>query len=692
MERSTPYQPHQGQIGVRLSYLLTDKGQREDSINVTTYSAYEKRVQRYPHLKLRTARGEGNEVLLRFDALPREWQSALEARFGRPAAVANPLEEHFELSGTYRMFFDTYDHPVTNARLTPEQVQKYTLEASMLSAIVKLKIERESQRKRLGGSTRGVYKSLISDAHAFQTVLSLRYGTQHKLPKSERHFKDRVRAFMNEGPESCIDGRIGNANAQVVTPEMEQLWNDMYSGQKHKPYYLDVARDYRAFLSGERQVINTVTAEVYDRTSPAFVEVDDRSVIKYLAKWKSRVVTHSKRSGNRQRFMVQNIPHAKMLRPAFAGSIVSVDDRQPPFKYASGGGNRMWAYMAQDLGSDAFTTWVFGESKEGIILEFYRQMVRNYAEWGLPMPDALECESSLNSSYRETFLAPGAMFRNVRIIANDARSKRIERTFGTLRYQHEKQQDGFIPRVTSQYEANQERPGKEVFVPKDDIIQMELQMIADWNNGLHPDQDRHPGMTRWDVFLDKQHPDLAPTNWSGMLPHIGHRTVTSMSLGRVKLQGKQRVVSLDGESVALGADLIRVMEKLEGNQVQVYWLDGNDGQVLRALVQDMTGRTICELLDDLPYHRAVIEQTDRCRENIRLTAAYRETVDGYIRKTVKRLSGTMVIETKQPTVGRFQIPGLKVNAPRETEAETLPDAPAFIPTSTTVSTATIDRF
>ncbi len=690
----SPYQPHNGAVGVRLSYVLkADDRAHAESIQATTYNAYEKKVQRNPYMRLRRGLGAGNEVLLRFDAMPREWQEAMVEKFGKPSTVSNALEEHFELSGTFRMYYDSYTHPSTSESLTPEQVTKYTLNASVIDAVVRLKVARETQRTRLGGSTRGIWKTLIADAMAFQTILATKYGAQHTLPKSERHFRDRVREYINGGLESLVDGRIGNDNAQRVTPEMEALWNDMYSGQKHKPYFKDVARDYRAFLDGKKDVVNGTTGELYDRTDTAFREVDDRSVLKYLSKWKSRVATHSKRSGNRQRFLVQHIPHAKMHRPHYAGSIISVDDRQPPFKYASGGGNRMWMYMAQDLGSDAITVWTHGETKEGIILEFYRQMVRNYTEWGVALPDSIECESSLNASYRDTFLAPGAMFRNVRIIANDARSKRIERTFGIFRYQHEKQEDGFIPRVTAKSEANQERPGKEEFIPKEVIVQKELAMVAEWNNALHPDQELHPGMSRWDVFLDKQHPDLMPPNWRGLLPSLGYRTVSSMNLGRVKLQGKMCVVSSNGTDVALGDDLIRIMEKIEGEQVQVWWLDGNDGQVLRAIVQDMNGRTICELLDDMPYHRAIIEQTAQCKRNMELTAAYRGTVEGFIRQTVKRLSPTMVIETNRPaTNGRFQMPGLKTFEPRMAETEEVPSMPIEVEQRSTVSTRTADRF
>ena len=146
-------------------------------------------------------------------------------------------------------------------------------------------------------------------------------------------------------------------------------------------------------------------------------------------------------------------PHHSTDKPQFAGSLISIDDRQPPFKTHDG--KRVWFYMAIDLASEAFTCWVHGKTKEGIIKEFYRQLVRNYAEWGANLPDGLECESSLNKSFETTFLSEGAMFQNVRIEPNNARGKKIERYFRELRYSYEKQREGWIARPFALSESNQ---------------------------------------------------------------------------------------------------------------------------------------------------------------------------------------------------------------------------------------------
>ena len=102
-----------------------------------------------------------------------------------------------------------------------------------------------------------------------------------------------------------------------------------------------------------------------------------------------------------------------MEMPKLAGSIISIDDRQPPFWYDKG--KRMWFYIGIDIASRAVTTFVYGKSKTGIILDFYRQMVRNYHELGLNLPAELEAESALNSSFKNTFLQEG---KNVQTCKN----------------------------------------------------------------------------------------------------------------------------------------------------------------------------------------------------------------------------------------------------------------------------------
>ncbi len=686
----TPYETYNNQIGVRLSFLVKkelDEAKQvymphDDSLQLLSYGAYEKRASRHSNLKLRAGKGKGNEVLIAWNYIQSrepDWKDVLVESFGNPEISYNPLQDYFEVDGAARLFFDTYQQ----IKLTPEQISQYTINASTFNAFAKLKKYRASLHKGKGNGSNGLWPGLISDLKAFKGYLKKEYGYEHTLPLSERNLRPYFTGMIKFSYEYFIDNRGRQANAAKVTPIMVQLWKDIYAGQRgQKPDHTEVWRQYELFLAGKIDILIHEDGEAYDRNNESFVSVDRTTVYNYQSLWENRAATHSKRSGNRQRFLGEYIPHGKMIQPKYAGSIISVDDRQPPFKYAAGGGNRMWFYLAQDLGSEAFTAWVYGDTKEGIIDAFYKQIVVNYAQWGISMPDAIECESSLNSSFKDTYLAPGAMFQNVRIIANDARSKRIEREFEELRYRIESKEPGFIPRINNRSEHNQERADNIPFIAKEDIVRMELRLIAEHNNTLHSNQELHKGLTRWDVFMDKQHPKLSPTNWLGFMPHLGYREETSMKLGRVKLQHKGRVVGTRNfikeagmvDEVFLGDKLINVMSEIEGKDVDVYWIGGSDGEVLKAMVYDKKGMFVCELLDDLPYQRAPIEQSSKCKENITLTAAYRGTVEGYIRRTAKEINNITIINNEPKKLGtRFVMPGLEIYTPSTAQTKELPN-------------------
>lgn len=623
--------------------------------------------------------GNGRPALIEINAIPEKYRNEIINKFGKPEEVSNALEAHFSIDGAARMWFDGFKF-ADGTSLKPEQVNRYTINASVLNALAKLKKARETEHKIKGNTVGNLWPALINEVSAFNNTLKLKFGgLQHDLPKSEK-LRIKLGAYIKNGYSILVDGRNKNQAAKKVTPMMIALWNDIFSGQRHKPTYLEVAFKYNQFLNGVIDILNTSTGEIYDPKHEDFRPIDESTVYNYISDWTSRIATHAKRSGDRQVFKGKYEPYHKLTQPKWAGSIISIDDRQPPFAYDAG--KRMWFYNAIDLGSEAFTCWVYGETKEGIITEFYRQLVRNYAEWGLNMPYEIECESSLNSSFKETFLMPGAMFSEVRIEANNARGKRIEAYYRTLRYSYEKQREGWLARPKVLSESNLAGPGVVPFKSKEAIVDGCLIDIETWNNTLHSNQELHPGLTRWEVFMEKQHPELKPTNWRGILPHLGYSTKSSMKAGRITLQGMHRVVGINGE-VALGENLINIMSRIEGEEVTLYWLDDNEGNVLKAHVYDNAGAFVCELLDDLSYSRSKLESGASDVDKRALMSAYTATVQGYVSRNVKQLSDVVIIEKQMETVKKFTIKRLgtdratssaiKIN--ENFEAESLPALP-----------------
>lgn len=607
--------------------------------------------------------GNGRQLLIAFDSLPEHIQNGL----GDPRKVSHILERFYKVDSEAVSFFATYQFD-DGTYLDVKYQERYIINASVLKAVIALRSARIDARKAMGGNLIGLNASLCSDAASFQKTLKVKHNVTHTLPENERRFKDALKAFEKEGYGSLISRKHKNQNTRKVTDITLDLLRSMFAGMYTKPTATQVYRDYGAFLSGHLEVINNETGEVYDPVG--FKKLSTQTVTNYMAQWSVRIGTHAARSGNRQQYMQDYKPYHSLDKPKFAGSIISIDDRQPPFKMLDG--KRVWFYNAYDIASECFTCWVYGKSKEGIIRDFYQQLIRNYAEWGFHLPAELECESSLNSSFKDTFLKEGSMFQHVRIEANNARGKYIERVFGTLRYQYEKNEIGWLARPNSLKESNQVGPKEVKELPYDQIVEIALRNIEDWNNQPHT---IHKDKSRWEVFCEMQNPYLKETNYQSILPHIGYHTATSVHVGILKLQRKEFLLGRNGQ-ICTGESLIKLMQVVEGRDVDVYWLDDNDGNVLKAVVF-IGNLFICEAIAKPTYNRAKIEQTPADELKRELMSKYVATIEAYGRRQKHSIERITIIDNTPALKKTFVMRGLKQSdsIKERVEPEILEDIP-----------------
>ncbi len=588
--------------------------------------------------------GNGRQLLISFDSLPVEIQT----RLGDPRKLTHILERYYRIDSEAVIFYANYSF-LDGTYLNDNHQRKYVVNASVLRAVIALKSEREIQRRTKSGSLSGTNKTLSDDCNSFNKVLELKHGIRHTLPENERRFIDTLKDFAAKGYESLISKKHKNKNSRKVFDNTIELLNNLFASDPVKPTATEIHRKYKLFLNGHLEIINNETGEVYQPAE--FKKISDSTVKHYLARWTSKIATHAKRSGDRQVYMQKFKPYHSLVQPKFSGSIISIDDRQPPFKMPNG--KRIWFYNAIDLGSEAFTCWVHGQSKEGIIVDFYRQLVRNYAEWGINLPNELEAEMSLNSSFTETFLQEGAMFNNVRIEANNARGKRIEAYYRQLRYKYEKNRAGWLARPHALSEANQQGGNKVPTVQYGEIVRGCLQDIEDWNNAPH---SVHKNMTRWEVFMNTQHPNLTPTNYKGFIKHLGYHTATSCKAGIVKLNNTEFLLG-EGGMISLGDKLVKLMERIEGANISVYWLDDNDNEVLKAFAY-LNDTYVCELIKKPVYNKAKLEQTDDDLKARQLMSSYVSTIEAFGRSQIQTIDKVIVIDNSPKTPKSFVMRGL----------------------------------
>ncbi|GAA5096777.1 hypothetical protein GCM10023210_30970 [Chryseobacterium ginsengisoli] len=609
--------------------------------------------------------GNGRHMLIDFDSLSKEIQDSI----GDPRKMNHPLIEFFQFDANAVRYFTDFKFD-DGSSLKDSFKEEYITNASVLIASEKLRIARLTEWQKLKKTSgRGLLTSIHQDIMTFNEYLPKLFKTKHTIPASYRAF-DRVwKPFFNTFDvgfdfSSLISGKLKNQNRKIMTDEMIQLLNDMFAGQEHKPSRTEVANLYNGFIKGDVDIISHDTGEIYNANEAYYRELSDSSIIAWLGKWENKIGTHAKRSGDRQKFMQEFIPWHKLDKIKEAGTLISIDDRQPPFMYDKNR-SRAWFYMGIDVGSEAWTVWVWGKSKEGIIKEFYRQMIRNYTEWGFNLPLGLECESSLNSSFKDTFLRNGAMFDNVNIYANRARSKVVERKFGELRYRHEKSRIGWMARPHARKEENQKSADEDVFLPFDEIVDQSLNDIETWNNMPH---SVHTDKTRWEVFCETQNKNTQPTNWKAFLPYIGRTEISSCNAGIINFRKTTYVLGMEGE-IALGEDLIRLMKYVEGKEFTIYWLDGNDGNVLKAMIyyDDMM---LCDLVLHPAYSRSIHERDENGDINRKLMSAYENTVNGYMSQRKRDIDKITVIDNRQKTLNnKFQIGGRKRYTPNTDEPQ-----------------------
>ena len=602
--------------------------------------------------------GKGRRLVIDFDSLPNHIQQHL----GDPRKVEHNLLYFYKTDSVAVDFYTSFCRP-DGSYLNPDEQQRYITNASVLISIIQLRQKHQTERIKLGMSLKGLNAFLCEESNSFNAILFKKFEYSHNLPTHPTRFKEALNEFETSfnynGREwpfnflSIIKDVEGKRkqNARIVDDVTESVLNGLFANISHKPTVTEIHRAYEAFLSGYVQVYNEDTGEIFNPKE--FKSLSESTVRNYLTKWENQAATHKQRSGDRQKYMQKFKPYHQLERPKFAGSLISIDDRNPPFKDLDG--NRVWFYNGIDLASECFTVFVHGKTKEGIITEFYRQMVRNYTEWGVNLPDGLEAESALNSSFTDTFLQEGYMFQNVRIEANNARGKRIERYFGSLRYEVEKQREGWLARPHAKSESNQMGAAPVPKIPYEQIVEGAIQDLFTWNNSPH---SQDPSVTRWEYFLQNQHPELKPTNWKAILPFLGYHTPTSCNAGYIKLQGKPRAIAMNGE-ICTGESLITAMKAIEGKDIDVYWLDDNAGNVLKALAF-YEGRFICEVQEMPKYNRAVIERTAESETAREIQSSYVSTVEGFIRHQEKALMKVNIYKQPKPVPQNgFFIPGMK---------------------------------
>ena len=555
----------------------------------------------------RTARGLGNYALVAVDTLPAAMKEAVKRAYPnlRIVRLVNWVRENYDYDQRAYAFFS--DPEQCGVELPRRHVREYTVNAGVISAAVALYNSAKAQHTVMGEAYDWDMMAEAID------VLKQEYG--HTLPTSTLRFRKKVAEFRKKGYACLISGKFGNQSARKVDHRTERLILGL-AVLPNKPFNSNVHDMYLSFVCGELEVYDPETGELFCPDDFTLKNgepktLSEGTINNVLNAPKNKLMVEHALS-TYTTFMHEQMPHMHRHSGRFSLSQITMDDVDLTRKLKDTK-QRVHAYYAYDVVSQCVLGASYGRKKdENLVVDCFRDMFRTIARHGWGIPAGIEVENHLMSQYRDGFLRAGEVFPFVHFCApqnsqekyaeplNGAKKRSIihknhtgiGRFYGKGKWRQE------YKKVSDEWNDTYE--DREYFT-WEELVADDRADSAEWNNTLHPDQKRYPGMTRWQVLVANVNPTLLPYDARTLARHIGAAVETS-----VRRNSTVRVAHEDWWLSSTTA-----LERLAPNNYKVtaYYLPDEEGQPTDVYLYQ-GDRYIDKVERVETFNRVMAEQTD----------------------------------------------------------------------------------
>ena len=557
---------------------------------------------------VRSGRGLGGYVLVEIATMPLRFQERIKLKYGdmKEDVIRNWLGSHYHIDAKAREFYTRFRFDNGDA-LPPEHIQEYTVNASVIEAVMRAMEDATFMRKAMkaGPVNWGELAGAISYYQA-------EFG--HTLPVSSNRFKKRVNDFKANGYESLISRKFMNQNRRKVTYDIERLLLSI-DAQPEQPFNTTVWEQYNLFVQGELELYDPETGEVLN---PADFTDKDGNPLVLSPATVANYLNNPKNKALRGKLHMSQWDFNNAYRPYHLRSIgeyslskVSLDDRDLPRPMKDG--NRVKAYYAYDVVSGAVVGYAYNRYKTTeLFLDCMRNMFQTLDRNGMYIPAELEVEHHLVSDFADGLMQAGTVFPLIRWCnPGNSREKRAEHKNREKKYGVEKRTQVGIGRWYAKLEANRPKEEK-VYDEKnntykvktysyEELVADDIRAIETFNAQPHPNQKRYPGMSRWDVLCAHQNPNLAPWDKAVLYRFIGQHTETTIR------QNTYCTVMYN----QYGLPSPEIIEKLEPRnyKVDAYYLPDADGTINEVYIYQ-NGRYIATCKPVASYNENTAEQTE----------------------------------------------------------------------------------
>lgn len=557
---------------------------------------------------VRPGKGLGSYALVEIATMPLRFQERIKLKYGdmKEDVIRNWLGSHYHIDAKAREFYTRFRFDNGDA-LPPEHIQEYTVNASVIEAVMRAMEDATFMRKAMkaGPVNWGELAGAISYYQA-------EFG--HTLPVSSNRFKKRVNDFKANGYESLISRKFMNQNRRKVTYDIERLLLSI-DAQPEQPFNTTVWEQYNLFVQGELELYDPETGEVLN---PADFTDKDGNPLVLSPATVANYLNNPKNKALRGKLHMSQWDFNNAYRPYHLRSIgeyslskVSLDDRDLPRPMKDG--NRVKAYYAYDVVSGAVVGYAYNRYKTTeLFLDCMRNMFQTLDRNGMYIPAELEVEHHLVSDFADGLMQAGTVFPLIRWCnPGNSREKRAEHKNREKKYGVEKRTQVGIGRWYAKLEANRPKEEK-VYDEKnntykvktysyEELVADDIRAIETFNAQPHPNQKRYPGMSRWDVLCAHQNPNLAPWNKAVLYRFIGQHTETTIR------QNTYCTVMYN----QYGLPSPEIIEKLEPRnyKVDAYYLPDADGTINEVHIYQ-NGRYIATCKPVARYNENTAEQTE----------------------------------------------------------------------------------
>ena len=557
---------------------------------------------------VRNGRGQGGYALVEIATMPLRFRERIKRKYGDLEAeiLKNWFGTHFHVDAKAREFYTKFRFE-NGESLPPERIQEYTVNASVIEAVLAVMADRVLMRKAMKGGPVN-WGEMCGAISYYQSEFG------HTLPLSANRFKKRVHDFKAHGYESLISGKFLNQNRRKVTYGIERLLLAI-DAQPEQPFNTTVWEQYNQFLQGGLELFDPDTGEVLNPAD--FTDKDGNPIVlspttvaAYLNKPANKAL-RAKLHMSQWDFNNSYRPYHLRHAGEYSLSKVSLDDRDLPRPMKDG--VRVKAYYAYDVVSGAVVGYAYNRLKTAeLFLDCMRNMFQTLERGGMYIPAELEVEHHLVSDFADGLMQAGVVFPLIRWCnPGNSREKRAEHFNRQKKYGVEKLTQVGIGRWWARLEANRPKEEK-VYDEKnntwkvkaytfDELVADDIRAIGEYNNQLHPNQKRYPGMTRWDVLCRTQNPDLRPWDKAVLYRYIGEHTETTIR--------QNAYLTVNYEQYRLSSPEVIGRLAARNYKVDAYWLADADGKVDEVYIYQ-NGRLVDTCKRVVRYNEATAEQTE----------------------------------------------------------------------------------